>query len=593
MLIASCSPQAAAPASTLVPTITTIQPALNDSAEIRFDSEKVEDGISLQPMREDNQYTFISEEGKGAISTDGFSSHILTNFASFQISDTFYTKQEPITIEVDYFDKGEGLVILQYDSYTSTIKSEDPAYRTVDLAYRLNTLKWKTVSYVMSDAAFEHRQVAGGDFRIAGEISPVILSDIKITRGGNLPATPTPAPTSATRAAYPTLLGEKAIFTYYFYWYDAPNGWAFNLTDAPEDFQSMSWLDVSWHRKQLEEIKKAGIDVVLPVIDASPGKLNYWQPGLIKLATALDQMLNEGKTPPSVGMFVDTSSLQGNDLREESSKKELFANIKYFFTTIPRGYWALTENDRPIIWFYTSIYPSAYDQTFIDYIYQHFQEEYGVRPYLVFDKSWDYPADSNDGAQVKNYNAPQLIFDASYSWGGAVSPTFSLQVADIGPGFDDHSIEGRDPNTFTDRKNGETYKQNFALAIKCGSPWLAIETWSEFMEATEISETLQYGRQYLDLTKEYIPYFKEGRLPRGVSLGKYSSENGISILAGNPNMENGISLGQNMGDGNFQIESKAGIPAINIKGGEGSYIYFLIDNSFYFNEHHVLVFLYI
>lgn len=586
--IASCAPGAPSPASTFIQTqksTNTLAPlSPKNSIEINFDPVQQENGISLLKKDGDNQYSSVSIQKKNAISTDGFKSHILTNFISFQISDSFYATQEPITFKIEYFDKGDGLIYLQYDSYSSTTRSEDPTYRTIDLAFRQNTLKWKSASYVISDARFDHLQNLGGDFRINGEINPVIISDIKIIRGGEPPSTATPLPTTVSPAAYPIPLTNKAVFTYYFYWYDAPNGWAFNLTDAPVDFQTMSWLDVSWHLKQLREIKKAGIDVVLPVIDYSPGKINYWQPGLIKLAAALDEMLNGGTTPPSVGMFVDTSSFQGKDLREESTKEELYGNVKYFFTTIPQGYWALAENNRPIVWFYTANWPTAFDQTFIDFIYQHFQEDFGVRPYLVFDNSWQYPVETRDGGQVKNFNSPRLKYDATYSWGGAIVPNFSLQIAEIGPGYDDHAVEDRIPPIYTDRRNGETYKQNFALAIKCGSPWLVFETWSEFMEGTEIAETLQYGRQYLDLTKEYISYFKEGRLPQGFSLGKYSSENEISFSAGNPNLENGISLGPNIDDGIYQTESKVGNQSFKINGGEGSYLYFSVDDSFYLNE---------
>lgn len=581
--LASCAPGTAAPETTQAPAITRTQPALNDAIEIRFNPEKVEDGIILQPVREDNQYTFVSKGGKGAISTDGFASRIRTNYLYFRITDGFYTRQELITVEIGYLDEGDGLILFQYDS--NSIQSSEPIYKTIALGYRLNSHTWKTASYVISDAAFEHRQVEGGDFRIAGEITPVVLSEIKISRGGNIPATPTPAPTRATPAAFPGPLWEKAIFTYYFYWYDAPNG-VYDLTNTPVDYQTMSWRDVSWQLKQIKEIKNAGIDVMLPVYWYLPADLLWSQPGLVNLATALEQMRAEGSTPPAVGMFVDTTSFTGKDMREEANKQELYDNIKFFFTTIPQGYWALAENKRPIVWFYTANWPTAYDQTFIDFVYQHFQEDFGVRPYLVFEGSWEYPVKTRDGMQVKDFNAPHLKYDATYSWGGAVAASFSPQVGEIGPGYDDHAVEGRIPPTFVDRKNGETYKQNFKLAIQCGSPWLAIETWSEFMEGTEISETLQYGRQYLDLTKEFSAYFKQGALPEGMTLGEYGATDKVSFTAGEPNQQAGLSIGPNLGDGIYitvSKEGKTGVQAEIFQENDGAYLFFQVDNAFYFN----------
>jgi len=41
-----------------------------------------------------------------------------------------------------------------------------------------------------------------------------------------------------------------------------------------------------------------------------------------------------------------------------------------------------------------------------------------------------------------------------------------------------------------------------------------IETWSEFHEGTEICETKEYGRQYIELTRKYSDMFKKGEAPR-------------------------------------------------------------------------------
>ena len=40
-----------------------------------------------------------------------------------------------------------------------------------------------------------------------------------------------------------------------------------------------------------------------------------------------------------------------------------------------------------------------------------------------------------------------------------------------------------------------------------------IETWDEFHEGTDIAESKEYGRQYIELTRKYSDLFKSGRKP--------------------------------------------------------------------------------
>ncbi|HLO31340.1 MAG TPA: DUF5010 domain-containing protein [Anaerolineales bacterium] len=404
---------------------------------------------------------------------------------------------------------------------------------------------------------------------------------------GTLVPTQTSTP-SPTPGSFPTALGNRAVFSYYFYWYDVISGeHTESLTNVPIDSTTMSWRDVNWHKRQLEDIIYSGIDVILPVFWYDEGSNTWSHPGLEKLAEALEQTRLEGKNPPAVAMFLDTTSSKGKDLRLQTEQEYVYQNIHFFFTTIPRDFWALSENERPILWFYVSYFPAAFDQGFIDYIYARFEEDFGVRPYLVFEKSWDYPTETVNGRQVKNTRAKHLQYDASYSWGGSLAPNASTQIVSIGPGYDDHTVPDRIPPSFTDRKNGDTYRSNFVYATYCGSPWLAIETWNEYHEATEIAETTEYGRQYLDLTREYTKYFKAGSVPEDLQ-GSYAKANTVSILLGDTNQESGLSLVPNHGDGQHtpvtvgNVAARQTIP--HKDGTRGAYFYFFVDDGFYFNS---------
>ena len=584
IILNSCSTPSQ-PKSEPSPEIPNPGPTVTQSVplEVRFEAPNVNDGISLLPNEGDNRYVPGVEVEIDVIVTEGYDTRVRTNYLYFKVADDFPTDEGPITVQFEYFDKGNGLILFEYDSLDS--QYAEPRYKAISVGFRQNTLQWKTESFVLTDARFRQGQNYGADFRLAAESDPLILRSIQIKQGGTIASAPTPIPTTSSPAPYPQPLGDKAVFTYYFYWYD-PQDHLFNMTDAAIDYKTMSWQDVNWHAEQLRDISESGIDVILPIYWYGSYELHWSQGGAKKLAEALELVRSQGITPPSVGLFMDTTSSQGVDLRQVKEQAYFYSQLKFFFTTIPQEYWARAEGERPIVWFYGANWPAAFDQSFLDYLYEHFEQDFGVRPYLVLENSWDYPTETIDGVQVRDYNAPRLKYDAGYSWGGAISPTFSPQIASIGPGYDDHAVDDRDPPTITTRMNGELYKQNINMAIQCSSPWLAVETWNEYHEGTDIAESLQYGRQYINLSKEYLNYFKQGLLPESAQANLFGSQ--ILFSASSPDQNHGLSIGPSIGDGLYIRLEIAGNPAIVTTPMEpnapASYLYFQVDNGFYFNQ---------
>jgi hypothetical protein len=101
-----------------------------------------------------------------------------------------------------------------------------------------------------------------------------------------------------------------------------------------------------------------------------------------------------------------------------------------------------------------------------------------------------------------------------YAWGAApfgfnTSP--ELTIAEVGPGFKNtqYCTGGPEHNCFdTDRQGGAYYEQQLRQAVASGRKILAVETWNEFSEGTDVQETVQTGRQYIDLTRQYVEQFK-------------------------------------------------------------------------------------
>ena len=71
-------------------------------------------------------------------------------------------------------------------------------------------------------------------------------------------------------------------------------------------------------------------------------------------------------------------------------------------------------------------------------------------------------------------------------------------IATIGPGFD-NSGRGLKNRRLRDRRNGDTFREDFARAIKWDAPWLVIETINFFEEGTDVAETVEFGGLYLDI----------------------------------------------------------------------------------------------
>ena len=70
-------------------------------------------------------------------------------------------------------------------------------------------------------------------------------------------------------AAYPGPLAARALFTYYFYWYNETG--APRLNDRPVPDPPTTWRGTAWHATQLMDMAYAGIDVSPASSLAAPG----------------------------------------------------------------------------------------------------------------------------------------------------------------------------------------------------------------------------------------------------------------------------------------------------------------------------------
>jgi hypothetical protein len=373
---------------------------------------------------------------------------------------------------------------------------------------------------------------------------------------------------------------DRIVGTYYFYWYDAPtkehiinpeNG-SDGLTDHPPTLEGFSYKSVRWHKQQLLDMNEAGIDVLLATFWGAPSERNpkaslYWSyAGLGPLVQAREELLREGKHPPRLGLFYDTSTLQWNawglhiDLTTDYGKRWFYATVRDFYSAIPPRHWAMIDG-KPIVLMYAAAFARNHDQGFVDFTKAQFKQDFGGRePYLVPQDSW----------RAKGDNV--------CAWGGALGLR-NPGIAELGPGYNDTAVYGRKP-LIASRDGGRFYETNWLKFLRRPSNFVMVETWSESHEGTEICESKEYGREYIELTRRYAGLFKQGWTPPW-PRGPYTGARLVSAAPGGQNESSGLRL-VSVEDGAPIVQGRDGQASWLAKPvpGRSAYVYLQVDDSF-------------
>ena len=280
----------------------------------------------------------------------------------------------------------------------------------------------------------------------------------------------------------------------------------------------MSFRDPAWFEEEFLDMLDAGIDFVLPVYWGEVGQynrrvapapmLNYFATeGIQPMIEALDRLRARGKNL-KVGLFFDTTILNHEDLTTPRGKEIFYATIRDYYSSIPPIHWAAIDR-KPVVWLYDAQQVGNFNQDTFDYVYEQFARDFGgIRPYIVREWQW---------YQARGATSEVIQSEGLYGWGAAphgLNVDTRFTIAQVGPGFSNTQFGGGGPNRFfTDRQNGKYYEDNLKRALRSRRMILAVETWNELGEASGILETVEYGRQYIDLTRKYADMFKAGRIP--------------------------------------------------------------------------------
>mgnify|MGYP001150395885 CR=1 FL=1 len=191
-------------------------------------------------------------------------------------------------------------------------------------------------------------------------------------------------------------------------------------------------------------------------------------------------------------MFYDTSTLQYNeggfhvDLTTPAGRLWFYGTIRNFWSQIPPPHRARIDG-KPLVFLYASAFARRVDENLLPAVRAMFRRDFGTDLFLVKMQGWPGEADSE------------------YQWGGALAPQF-LDTAGLGPGYDHSAVPGRTP-LVRPREDGQFYRRAWQRLLTkevSSRPWLVhVETWNEFHEGTEVCETKEYGRLYIELTRRF------------------------------------------------------------------------------------------
>lgn len=315
---------------------------------------------------------------------------------------------------------------------------------------------------------------------------------------------------------------QKTVATYYFYWYQgdprksAPFAHVREadgesaLTDHPIKSPGMwfSYDRVEWHKEELSDMKKAGIDVVLPVYwGDGVNSAGFARKGLDCMVEALRELKREGRPYPMVGMFFDTTAMfsaygSKPDLRDEEVKRTFYGMIKEFFQRVPEEFRAQVEMGderagRPcvVIDLYTPSWFSGFDESFVKYVNESFAKDFNANILWFGDEAY---------AQFK-------CLDGYASYGAGLGAKFNdtgiVKIATVGAGYDDSAVPGRN-TPIRSRQGTNTYKSDWASMLPNNPHWVIVDGWNEFHEGSELCASRQYGRAFIEETKMQVLRFR-------------------------------------------------------------------------------------
>ncbi|HEY3266130.1 MAG TPA: hypothetical protein VGM37_04335 [Armatimonadota bacterium] len=244
-----------------------------------------------------------------------------------------------------------------------------------------------------------------------------------------------------------------------------------------------------WHRSNFTQMRRAGIDVALPVFRADSASLSgYAEQGLDSLAQALIELKRDRQDYPLIGMFYDTTSLAEQakplDVSSESGRAAFYDPIARFFRHVPEEFRALAQTPDGlacILAVGTSTALTGESDALRAYCNDRFRQEFGRRLLWVGEADW-------------HGKDPGLDAYASFNEGRGlrVDADGPISVATIGAGYNDTANGSKSP-AIRSRDAGLTMIDDWRSLFKQKADWIVVETWNDYAHGSAVAPTRSYG----------------------------------------------------------------------------------------------------
>ncbi|HZR00387.1 MAG TPA: DUF5010 domain-containing protein [Chloroflexota bacterium] len=336
-----------------------------------------------------------------------------------------------------------------------------------------------------------------------------------------------------------------------------------------------SYRSLTSNTKDLTDASNAGIDFLTFWFNGALGDLNTQGVVGVKQAVAAAKAMNDAHAAdsskpaaPRFAVMIDSVNLKGDDKARDTSavvagctasggvgcidmstsdNQGLHAKLAVdFYSLVPRSMWA-TIGDRPIVVVYyqttdvaVGLSSDGTRKAVLDKVIAEFQAAHGVKPYVIVDRSWESTGNL--------YNLKDDV-DDYFNWGGFggfggtncdkttnpgdCPPTHAgaaqPSAFEVSPGT--AKLDGN-VGVIRYRYNGQTYANGWDRAIDKGNHLVMIDTFNYFHEGSAISETKEFGRAYLDMTKTKSDAFKNKTSYAGASSVSVDYSNGGNAKSG-------------------------------------------------------------
>jgi hypothetical protein len=256
-----------------------------------------------------------------------------------------------------------------------------------------------------------------------------------------------------------------------------------------------------WHRKQLAEARREGIDVLLPVYRGSArARQIYADKGLEVLVTALKAMRQAGQDYPQIGLFLDTNSLiealgDRPDLHDPVAVETLYAMIRDYYRHIPAEFrcrvpMSLENSGRMACPVFLSNAEAirGMDASLLTNLRSRFAADFAGSDLLVV---------GVDGFRGKTGTLDGYFADSSAKTGLPFTEGW-LKIATVSAGY--AASRTFADKTLPTRRDTDAYRALWTAAIGKSPDWVLLDGWNDYTNGREILPSVEAGFSLADTT---------------------------------------------------------------------------------------------